>query len=359
MSKPVILKDLLLEVLETGASDLHLSAGEKPNIRIEGKIHSLEQFAVVNSEEIRSLCYSLLSEKQQALFEEDKNLDFSFGVKDLARFRVSLFYQRRQVGVVMRMIPHIIPDSSVLGLPGMFSNLIDIPNGLVLITGPTGSGKTTTLSVLIDKINKEKSKHILTVEDPIEFYHSSQRCIVTQREVGSDVANFSDALKYALRQDPDICLIGELRDLETIEMGLRLAETGHLVFATLHAGGAVDSIVRLIDSFPNDAQNKVRMQLSFVLKAIVSQRLLPGIADKNVLATEVLFMNDGIKNLIRENQLHQIYSLMQLGQQESQMHTMNQSLLRLVKQGKLDMNDALKYSSNKKELQSLLLKQAV
>lgn len=358
MSAQLSLKDLLLAVLEVGASDLHLSSGEKPSIRIEGKISALEHLPILTSEEIRALCYSLLSEKQQATFEEKKNLDFSFGVKNLARFRVSIFYQKAQVGVVMRVIPHVIPDSSLLGLPQAISSLVNIPNGLVLVSGPTGSGKSTTLATLIDSINKEQAKHIVTIEDPIEFYHSSQRSIITQREVGSDVNSFGSALRHALRQDPDVCLIGELRDLETIEMGLRLAETGHLVFSTLHAGGAVDSIIRLIDSFPNSSQNKVRMQLSFVIKAIINQRLITGVSGRNVLVTEILFMNNGIRNLIRDNKLHQIYSLMQLGQKESKMHTMNQSLLLLVQRGKLDMKTALYYSTNKKELQSLFVKQA-
>lgn len=356
MSKTLNLKNLLLEILKVGASDLHLSAEQKPNVRIEGKISVLQHFSVLSSEEIRALCYSLLSEKQQAIFEEQKNLDFSFGVKNLARFRVNLFYQKGQVGAAMRVIPHTIPDSSLLGLPRSVLNLTSVPSGLVLISGPTGSGKSTTLATLIDKINKEQAKHILTIEDPIEFYHSHQCSIVNQREVGSDISSFGSALKHALRQDPDVCLIGELRDLETIEMGLRLAETGHLVFSTIHAGGAVDSIVRLIDSFPSSAQNKVRMQLSFVLKAVVNQKLLIGALGKNVLATEILFMNSGIKNLIRDNKLHQIYSAMQLGQEESKMHTMNQSLLLLVQRGKLDMQIALHYSPNKKELQNLLLK---
>ncbi|MBE8163393.1 MAG: PilT/PilU family type 4a pilus ATPase [Bdellovibrionaceae bacterium] len=356
MGTELALKDLLLKVLETGASDLHLSAGEKPSVRIEGQISSLGQMPVLSSDEIRALCYSLLSEKQQALFEENKNLDFSFGVKNLARFRVNLFFQKAQVGAVMRTIPHVIPDQSLLGLPLSINSLVNIPSGLVLISGPTGSGKSTTIATLIDKINKEQAKHIVTVEDPIEFYHFSQQSIVTQREVGSDVDDFSSALKYALRQDPDVCLIGELRDLETVEMGLRLAETGHLVFSTIHAGSAVDSLIRLIDSFPSNAQNKVRTQLSFVLKAVVNQQLVIDVSGKNTMATEMLFMNDGIKNLLRENKLHQIYSLMQLGQTETKMHTMNQSLLRLVQRGKLDMQRALYYSPNKKELQSLLLK---
>lgn len=354
MSVAISLKNLLLEVLNAGASDLHLSEGERPNVRIEGKMSPLEKFPVLESNGIRSLCYSLLSEKQQAIFEEEKNLDFSFGVKNLARFRVNIFYQKGQVGAVMRMIPHVIPESSLLGLPPVLQSLTNLPNGLVLVTGPTGSGKSTTLATLIDRINKEKNKHIITVEDPIEFYHSSKKSIVTQREVGSDVANFSSALKQALRQDPDICLIGELRDLETIEMTLRLAETGHLVFATLHAGSAVDSIIRLIDSFPSNAQNKVRMQLSFVLRSIVSQRLILGTLGRNVLATEVLFMNDGIRNLVRENKLHQIYSFMQLGQKESRMHTMNQSLLQLVLRGKISAETALWHSPHLKELEFLL-----
>lgn len=354
----ISLKDLLLTVLKAGGSDLHLSADERPSIRVEGKMRSVENFPILNSEEIRSLCYSLLSEKQQAIFEEERSLDFSFGVKNLARFRVSIFYQKAQVGVVMRMVPHVIPDINLLGLPPIIQNLTNFPNGLVLITGPTGSGKSTTLATLIDKINREQDKHIITVEDPIEFYHHSQNSIITQREVGVDVKNFSSALTQALRQDPDVCLIGELRDLETIEAGLQLAETGHLVFATLHAGSAVDSIIRLIDSFPSDSQNKVRMQLSFILRAIVSQRLIPGTLEKNILATEILFMNDGIRNLVRENQLHQIYSLMQLGQEESQMHTLNQSLLKLVQMGKLSMERALYHSTHPKELRSLFLQKA-
>ncbi|MBE8221210.1 MAG: PilT/PilU family type 4a pilus ATPase [Bdellovibrionales bacterium] len=358
MSDNLNLKNLLVEVLKSGASDLHLAAGEKPRIRIESKMSTLEQLSVLSSEEIRALCYSLLSEKQQAVFEKEKNLDFSFGVKNLARFRVSVFYQKAQVGVVMRVIPHTIPDISLLGLPRSVLNLTDMQSGLVLVSGPTGSGKSTTLATLIDKINSEQHKHIVTIEDPIEFYHSSKKSIITQREIGHDVNDFNSALKHALRQDPDICLIGELRDLETIEMGLRLAETGHLVFSTLHAGGSVDSIVRLIDSFPSSSQNKVRTQLSFTLKAIINQKLVADLSGRNSLVTEVLFMNDAIRNLIRENKLHQIYSIIQLGQQESKMHTMNQSLLHLVKRNKIDIQMALKYSPNKKELQSLLLKLA-
>lgn len=353
-----ILKNLLLEVLKTGASDLHLSSGEQPRLRILGTLNPINPFSKLSSEDIRNLCYSLLSEKQQATFEEEKNLDFSFGVKDLARFRVSLFNQKGQVAAVFRMIPHDIPHREFLGLPPVIDNLINFPNGLVLITGPTGSGKTTTLATLIDKINNEQKKHIVTVEDPIEFFHSSKQSIVTQRELGTDVSSFSKALKYALRQDPDICLIGELRDLDTIEMALKLADTGHLVFATLHSSGSVDSILRLVDSFADGAQNRVRTQLSFVLRSIVSQRLILNSSGSHVLASEILFMNDAIKNLIRENKLHQIYSIMQLGQQESRMSTMNQSLMLLVQRGKLDLKTAIHHSPNKKELQQLLLKQA-
>lgn len=356
MAEKNILKDLLLEVLKSGASDLHLSAGEKPRLRILGSIQKIDSFDQLNSKEIRNLCYSLLSEKQQAAFEEEKNLDFSFGVKDLARFRVSIFYQKGQVSAVFRIIPHEIPNREFLGLPPTIDNFIDFPNGLVLITGPTGSGKTTTLATLINKINNEQKKHIVTVEDPIEFFHFSKKSIVTQRELESDVFSFPKALKYALRQDPDVCLIGELRDLDTIEMALKLADTGHLVFATLHSSGAVDSIMRLIDSFPGSYQNRVRMQLSFVLRAVMSQRLILNSFGNHVLASEMLFMNDAIKNLVRENQLHQIYSSMQLGQKESRMYTMNQSLMLLVQRGKLDMQSALHYSSNRKELQQLLLK---
>ena len=342
------------------ASDIHLSAGYKPVLRKNGKLEILSSFSALSSEVIRSLCYGLLTEKQQALFEEKQDLDFSFFIEGVARFRGSLFFQREQISVVLRCISDKIPSLESLGVPSQFSKVSDFHRGLVLVVGPTGSGKTTTLAALLDSINTYKPYHIVTIEDPIEFYHTNKKSIVTQREVGRDVDSFPQALKAVLRQDPDVCLVGELRDPETMKVALSLAETGHLVFASLHTGSAAETLVRIINAFSEDVRDTIRMQLSLVLQAILSQRLIPlDNDDGRVLATELCLPNTSIRNIIREDKIHQLYGAMQLGQGQTGMHTMNQSLARLVNKGIISLDKALSYSPEKKELAQLLHKVAV
>jgi len=272
----------------------------------------------------------------------------------MARFRANLFFQRGAVSGVFRRIPIDIPDLDVLGLPKVISDLVNFPSGLVLVTGPTGSGKTTTIAALVDKINRERRSHLITLEDPIEFVHPHKNCIVNQREVGIDTVSYRSALKHVLRQDPDVCVLGELRDLETIEAAMNICETGHLVFATLHTNSAVSTITRMVNVFPADQQDRVRTQLSLTLNACVSQRLIPGLKGGSVVATEVLVMNPSIRNLIRENKLHQVYGMMQVGQDKSGMVTLNQSLLQLVLKRKIEVRTAFMHSADPEELDKML-----
>lgn len=349
----ITLHQLLKAAVKQGASDLHIVAGSPPVLRIDGRIVRVKT-KDLSGEDTRKLCYSILTDSQKSLFEENKELDFSFGIKSMARFRGNLFFQRGAVSGVFRRIPLEIPDLRVLGLPPSVERVTSFPSGLVLVTGPTGSGKSTTIAALIDKINRERRGHIITIEDPIEYVHVHKNCIVNQREVGSDTHGYRVALKAMLRQDPDICLMGEVRDLETIEAALVIAETGHLVFATLHTNSAVQTINRIVSVFPAEQQARIRVQLSFTLNAIISQRLLPASKGGVVAAMEFLLMNTTIRNLIRENKLHQVYGMMQVGQEKTGMMTLNQSLLNLVLKRKVDIRNAFAVTSDPEELDKLL-----
>jgi twitching motility protein PilT len=350
----VNLQQLLKAMVEKGASDLHLTTGSPPQLRIDGALVPLRVHAMTPAE-TKTICYSVLTDSQKMRFEEDQELDFSFGVRNLARFRANLFMQRGAVGGVFRTIPFKISSISELGLPPILEELCNKPRGLVLVTGPTGSGKSTTLAAMIDKINTERHEHIITVEDPIEYLHAHKNCVVNQREVGADTNSFKKALKYILRQDPDVVLIGEMRDLETIEAALVTAETGHLCFATLHTNSAVQTINRIIDVFPPNQQSQIRAQLSFVLEGIVCQTLMPrATGTGRVPALEVMIPNAAIRNLIREDKVHQLYSQMQIGQGKSGMQTLNQCLASLYLRRMISLEEAVSHSSEPDELQQII-----
>jgi len=346
--------NLLLQAAESGASDLHLTVGSAPFVRLAGQLKPLD-FPVLKDGECRDLIFSLMTERQRNRFEEELDLDFGFAVEGISRFRANVFMQRSRVAAVFRVIPLQIFDLEELGLPPVVAELADKRRGLVLVTGPSGSGKSTTLASMIERINKERRGHIITVEDPIEFLHSSKGCLVSQREVKTDVRSFSQALRMVIREDPDIVLIGELRDLETVTSALRIAETGHLTLATLHTNSAQSTINRVIGMFPPHQHDQVRRQLSSVLEGIVSQLLLPEAGgDGCIVATEVLIPTLGIRNLIRDKKEHQIYSLMQMGQKRFGMHTMNQSLARLLSQDRINYESAVIESPDLFELKEIL-----
>jgi twitching motility protein PilT len=347
------LPELLKATVELNGSDLHITTSTPPQVRVHGHLQRLEG-ADLTPSETKQLAYSVLTDAQKKRFEETLELDFSFGIKGLARFRCNMFNQRGSVGAVYRLIPEKIRSFQELNLPAVLATLAERPRGLVLVTGPTGSGKSTTLAAMIDKINKERHEHVLTIEDPIEFVHQHQNCLVNQREVHSDTQSFSLALRAALREDPDIVLIGEMRDLETVEAALRIAETGHLTFGTLHTNSASQTINRIVDIFPSFQQSQIRTQLSLVLEGIVCQALLPKIGGGRVVALEIMVPTSGIRNLIREDKIHQIYSAMQTGQEKMGMQTMNQSLATLHQQKLITLDTALSRSSNKDELQDLI-----
>jgi twitching motility protein PilT len=350
----ITLHQLLRAVVEKGASDLHITTGTPPQLRIDGSLLPLKTPAL-GPVETKQLCYSVLTEEQKVAFERDNELDLSFGVKGLARFRGNIFIQRGAVAGVFRQIPFRILSFEELGLPPVIAKLSNLPSGLILVTGPTGSGKSTTLAAILDKINSEKRNHILTVEDPIEFLHSNKLSVVNQREVGADTTSFKDALRYALRQDPDVVLIGELRDLVTIEAALTISETGHLVLATLHTNSAIQSINRIIDVFPPHQQAQVRSQLSFVLQGVITQILVPNATGPGRnLALEILIPNAAIKNLIREDKAYQIYSAMQMGQTNSGMQTLNQSLYSLYSRRLISKEDAVNRSQEPDEMEMML-----
>jgi len=342
-------------MLDQNASDLHITTASPPVLRVNGKIVRVKSNELTSAE-TKLLCYSILTDVQKSRFEEHKELDLSFGIKGLARFRGNIFYQRGAVTGTFRRIPYEIPDYRELGLPPIVGELTNKNNGLVLVTGPTGSGKSTTIASLIDKLNQEQFGHIMTVEDPIEYLHQHKNCVVNQREVGPDTWSYKNSLKYALRQDPDYLLIGEMRDLETIEAALSIAETGHLVFATLHTNSAIQTISRIVNVFSGDQQNRIRILLSFVLQGIISQELVPGVDGKYVLSCEVLIPNPAMRNLIREDKLHQVYSQMQIGQSHSGMMTMNQSLMSLLVRRQISMKVAFETSPDPEELDSMLKK---
>jgi twitching motility protein PilT len=350
----VNLHQLLRVMIEKGASDMHITTGAPPLLRIDGAIVPLK-LPPLSPIETKQICYSVLTEEQKIQFEKSKELDLSFGVKQLSRFRANIFLQRGAVSGAFRSIPFKILSFEELGLPSVVADLAQKPRGLVLVTGPTGSGKSTTLASIIDKINAETRQHIMTVEDPIEYLHPHKRSIVNQREVGSDTGTFKQALKYVLRQDPDVVLVGEMRDLETIEAALTIAETGHLVFATLHTNSAIQSINRIIDVFPPHQQSQVRAQLSFVLEGVLSQLLLPRAGTPGrVLALEIMVPNPAIRNLIREDKVHQIYTQMQVGQQKHGMQTLNQSLYSLYARRSITLEEAMGRSSDPDELRTMI-----
>ena len=349
--------ELLRTLIEKGGSDLHLTAGSPPQVRVDGVLVPLEA-PPLSGADAKQLCYSVLTDAQKQRFEENNELDVSFGVKGLSRFRTNLFVQRGTVGGAIRVIPHEIYSFEQLGLPPIIATLAEKPRGLVLVTGPTGSGKSTTLASMIDKINEERHEHIVTVEDPIEFVHRHKKCIVNQREVGADTQTFAAALKHVLRQDPDVVLIGEMRDLETIEAALTISETGHLAFATLHTNSAVQTINRIIDVFPPHQQAQIRAQLSFVLEGVVCQQLLPkATGGGRCMAMEVMIPNDAIRNLIREDKVHQIYSMMQTGQSKFGMQTMNQSLLDLYRRRLVTYEQAVRRSGIPDEMREMLARE--
>ncbi len=351
----VTLPDLLRKMTDLGGSDLHLTTNSAPQVRVHGHLAPLPGFPVMSPSDTKRLAYSVLTDAQKHRFEENLELDFSFGLKGMSRFRANLFNQKGAVGAVFRSIPYEIKTFDALGLPNVVSDMCKKPRGLVLVTGPTGSGKSTTLASMVDKINIDRHDHILTIEDPIEFLHNHKNCVVNQREVAADTHSFGSALRTALRQDPDVVLVGEMRDLETIEMALRIAETGHLTFATLHTNSAYSTINRIIDVFPAEQQAQVRTQLSLVLEGILCQSLLPNIAgDGRVMALEILVPNAAIRNLIREDKIHQIYSMMQTGQDKYGMQTFNQALASLVHKRHITLETAIQRSSNADELKELI-----
>ena len=348
-TNPVNFRALLEEMIRRGASDLHLTAGERPKLRIDGAIVNASVNHVLTAKDTLQLAYSILTEQQKKRFETEDELDFSFGIQNLSRFRGNIYRQRGCVAVAIRQIPFSIKTIDQLGLPPVVAKLAERPRGLVLVTGPTGSGKSTTLAAMIDKINREEKGHILTIEDPIEFIHRHQGCIVNQREVGADTRSFSAALKYALRQDPDVVLIGEMRDLETIEAALTIAETGHLAFGTLHTNSAAEAINRIIDVFPSNQQAQVRAQLSFVLEGVITQTLLPKKGGGRVCACEILVCTPAVRACIRDDKVHQIYSIMQAGKKHG-MQTLNDALYQLFMKGEVTLEECIKRSSDPNEL---------
>jgi len=348
------LHQLLKTLVEKGASDLHVTTGCPPQLRIDGHLAPLK-LPPLSPPETKQLCYSVLTDAQKHKFEEQNELDLSFGVKGLARFRGNIYVQRGAVSGAFRVIPHKILTFQELGLPSIIQDLTRKPRGLILVTGPTGSGKSTTLASMIDAINTERNEHIMTIEDPIEFHHPHKGCMINQREVHSDTESFTIALKYVLRQDPDVVLIGEMRDRETVEAALTIAETGHLAFATLHTNSCVQTINRIVDVFPAHQQPQIRAQLSFVLEGVLSQTLIPKASGKGrVMAIEVMIPNPAIRNLIREDKIHQIYSQMQVGQAKFGMQTLNQALYSLYAKRLISLEMAMMRSSDPDELRQMI-----
>jgi twitching motility protein PilT len=351
---PPTLHQLLKVMLDKGASDLHVTTGTPPQLRIDDDLVPLRTEALTPVD-TKQLCYSILTDAQKLRFEEDQELDLSFGVKNLARFRANIFMQRGAVAGAFRIVPFKIFPLAELGLPPIVEELCERPRGLVLVTGPTGSGKSTTLASMVDRINTEHRYHIVTIEDPIEYLHPHKASVVNQREIGADTQSFKLALKFIMRQDPDVVLIGEMRDKETVEAALEIAETGHLALATLHTNGAIQSINRIIDVFPPHQQNQVRAVLSFVLEGVVSQMLIPRASGSGrVLASEILIPNPAIRNLMREDKVHQIYSQMQIGQSKYGMQTMNQALCSLFIRRMITLEEALGRSSDVEELKTMI-----
>jgi twitching motility protein PilT len=349
------LPHLLKALIDQGGSDLHISTESPPRLRIDGNLLPLD-LPPLDPISTKSLCYSVLSDDQKKEFERTKELDLAFSVKNLARFRANLFVQRNSIGGVFRVIPFKVYSLDELSLPPIMKSLCHLSRGLILVTGPTGSGKSTTLASMINHINESRKDHIITIEDPIEFLHTNKNCLVNQREVGQDTSSFARALKSVLREDPDVILVGELRDLETISAALTAAETGHLVFATLHTNSSISTLNRIIDVFPAHQQLQVRSQLALSLMAIFSQSLLPATTEGRVLAMEILIPNKAIRNLIREDKLHQIYSIMQSGQDDSGMQTLNQSIANLIERRLISVEVGLEKATEPEELRSILEK---
>ena len=351
---PPTLNQMLKSMVEQGGSDLHITTNSPPQVRVDGVLKALN-LPPLTPTETKQIAYSILTDNQKHRLEEDLELDFSFGIKGLARFRANVFHQRGAIGAAFRQIPYEIRSFRELGLPPVIEKICEKPRGLVLVTGPTGSGKSTTLAAMLDKVNRERAEHIVTIEDPVEYLHSHKKCIVNQRELHADTHSFSNALRSALRQDPDVVLIGEMRDFETVESALRIAETGHLTFATLHTNSAAQTINRIVDIFPAHQQGQIRVQLSFVLEGIICQSLLPRAAGKGrALAMEILIPNAAIRNLIREDKVHQIYGMMQTGQSKYGMQTFNQSLAALYFKRMISLQTALARSSYPDELQEII-----
>lgn len=352
------LQALLKAMLEKGSSDLHITAGSPPRLRIDNELVRL-QTDPLGPVDTKTLCYSVMNDAQKLRFEEDLEIDFSFGIRGLARFRANVYMQQSCVAGAFRLVPYQVIPLENLGVPAVVTELCDRPRGLVLVTGPTGSGKSTTLASMIDRINSTQRGHIVTIEDPIEFQHQHKQCLVNQREIGRDSTSFKRALKYILRQDPDVVLVGEMRDLDTIEAALTIAETGHLVFATLHTNSAVATINRIVDVFPAHQQDQIRNKLSFVLQGVITQQLMPRAGQPGrCLAMEILVPNAAVRNLIRENKIHQIYGSMQVGQDKHGMMTLNQSLMNLYLRRFISLEQALLQSNEVDELKSMIEQRA-
>lgn len=351
MAAPI--HQLLKAVSDNKASDIHITAGAPPMIRIDGKLVPLKHPPLTPTE-TKDLCYSLMTDIQKHKFEENMELDFAFGIENVGRFRGNVYQQRGAVAGAFRILPFEIKPLKELGLPPVISELARKPRGLILVTGPTGSGKTTTLASIVNQVNEERSEHIITIEDPIEYIFRHRNCLVNQREVGSDTKSFNNALKSVLREDPDVVLIGEMRDVETIKIALTLAETGHLTLGTLHTNTAVQTINRIIDVFPMTEQSQIRTQLSFVLEGVLCQALIPKIGGGRVLAVEVMIPNPAIRNLIREDKIHQIYSQQQVGQEKFKMQTLNQSLADLYLKKYITYEDAIAKSQEVDELKRII-----
>lgn len=347
------IENLLQEVIDKNASDLHLQVGLRPILRIDGALEPAQESQVMNDEAVENLIYSIVDEEQKQILEKDKELDFSFAFGDLGRFRVNAYHERGNLAAALRLIPSDIRSIEELGLPKVMKKFTEYPRGLVLVTGPTGSGKSTTLAAMIDKINAERAVHIITIEDPIEYTHENQKSVVAQREVHYDTYSFATSLRSTLRQDPDVVLIGEMRDLETIAAAITIAETGHLVFATLHTNSASQSVDRMVDVFPPHQQQQIRVQLASILQGIAAQRLVPAIGGGRIPAAEVMVANSAVRNIIREGKTHQLDSVIQTGGEQG-MQSMDKTLVNMIKGGKITYEEAKNYAVDLEEVDRIM-----